>query len=145
MLCRQKLPVIMKDMPENSQIKADVVLSMSTITQKFNQSLDSQWGNYGASAYLLLKPHTNAKALEKKFPAFLERRNGKEMKKLQMYPTLFLEPLRDVYLYSTRDGSKTGNINNVYIFSIIAIFILLIACSILSILLRHVRQKVPKK
>ena len=42
--------------------------------------------------------------------------------------TLFLEPLRDVYLYSTRDGSKTGNINNVYIFSIIAVFILLIAC-----------------
>ena len=43
-------------------------------------------------------------------------------------PTLFLEPLRDVYLRSTRNGSKTGNINNVYIFSIVAIFILLIAC-----------------
>ena len=42
--------------------------------------------------------------------------------------TLFLEPLRDVYLYSTRDDSKTGNINNVYIFSVIAVFILLIAC-----------------
>ena len=45
-----------------------------------------------------------------------------------MFPTLFLEPLRDVYLRSTRDGSKTGNINNVYIFSLVAIFILLIAC-----------------
>jgi putative ABC transport system permease protein len=50
------------------------------------------------------------------------------MKKFQMYPTLLLEPLRDVYLYSTRDGSKTGNIKNVYVFSIIAVFILLIAC-----------------
>jgi putative ABC transport system permease protein len=50
------------------------------------------------------------------------------MKRLQMYPTLFLEPLKDVYLRSTRNGSKTGNINNVYIFSIIAIFILFIAC-----------------
>jgi putative ABC transport system permease protein len=77
---------------------------------------------------LLLKRGTNAKRLEKKFPEFLERRNGDEMKKLQMYPTLFLEPLRDVYLYSTRDDSKTGHITNVYIFSIIAIFILLIAC-----------------
>jgi len=47
---------------------------------------------------------------------------------LQMYPTLFLEPLREVYLYSTRDGSKTGNITNVYIFIIVALFILLIAC-----------------
>ena len=50
------------------------------------------------------------------------------MKKYQMYPTLFLEPLKDVYLRSTRDGSKTGNINNVYIFSVIAVFILVIAC-----------------
>ena len=119
---------IMKDIPENSQIKADMLISMSTLTQKFNQGLDSQWSNYGSSAYLLLKPGTNAKALEKKFPAFLERRNGSEMKQIQMYPTLFLEPLKDVYLRSTRDGSKTGNINNVYIFSIIALFILLIAC-----------------
>jgi putative ABC transport system permease protein len=123
-----KVTGIMKDIPENSQIKADLFLSMTTITQKFNQSLDSQWGNYGASAYLLLKPGTNAKALEKKFPAFLERRDGAEMKKMQMYPTLFLEPLKDVYLYSTRDDSKTGHITNVYIFSIVAIFILLIAC-----------------
>jgi len=50
------------------------------------------------------------------------------MKSQQMFPTLFLEPLRDVYLHSTRDGSKTGNINNVYIFSMVAAFILLIAC-----------------
>ncbi len=123
-----KVTGIMQDIPENSHIKADVLISMSTLTQKFNPGLDSQWGNYGSSAYLLLKPGTDAKALEKKLPAFLERRNGTEMKQYQMYPTLFLEPLRDVYLRSTRDGSKTGNINNVYIFSIIAVFILLIAC-----------------
>ena len=45
-----------------------------------------------------------------------------------MYPTLILEKLKDVYLRSTRDDSKTGNIKNVYIFSIVAVFILLIAC-----------------
>ncbi len=119
---------LMQDMPENSQIKADMLVSMSTLTEEFNKGLDDQWGNYSDKTFLLLKPGTNAKTLQAKFPAFLERRNGDEMKKLQMYPTLFLEPLRDVYLYSTRDGSKTGNINNVYIFTIIAIFILLIAC-----------------
>ncbi|HTF31088.1 MAG TPA: ABC transporter permease, partial [Flavitalea sp.] len=123
-----KVTGVIKDMPENSQIKADVIISMTTITQKFNAGLDDQWGNYGASAYVLLKPNTNAAVLEKKFPAFLEKRNGKEMKENQMYATLFLEPLQDVYLYSTRNGSKTGNITNVYIFSIIAVFILVIAC-----------------
>jgi putative ABC transport system permease protein len=123
-----KVTGVMKDMPENSQLKADMIMSMTTITEKLSKGIDSQWGNYGASAYLLLKPGTDYKALEKKFPGFLERRNGTEMKKSQMYPTLFLEPLKDVYLRSTRDGSKTGNIVNVYIFSIIAVFILLIAC-----------------
>jgi putative ABC transport system permease protein len=123
-----KVTGVMKDIPENSQIKADMLVSMSTLTQKLAPGIDSQWSNYGSSAYLLLRSGTNAKGLESKFPAFLERRNGDEMKKIQMYPTLLLEPLRDVYLRSTRNGSKTGNINNVYIFSIIAVFILLIAC-----------------
>ena len=123
-----KVTGIMKDIPENSQIQADLIVSMSTLTKSFNPGLDDQWGNYGSSAYVLLKKGTDAKALEKQFPAFLEKRNGAEMKSFQMYPTLFLEPIRDVYLYGTRYGSKTGNINNVYIFSVIAIFILLIAC-----------------
>ena len=123
-----KVTAVIKDIPENSQIQADMIVSMSTLTGKWDTTLDKQWGNYGSSAFLLLKPGADPKSLEKKFPAFLERRNGDEMKKLQMYPTLFLEPLRDVYLHSTRDGAKTANIKNVYIFSLIAIFILLIAC-----------------
>jgi putative ABC transport system permease protein len=123
-----KVTGIMQDIPENSQIKADMLVSMTTLTQEFNKGLDGMWGNYGNRSYLLLKPNVNVKALQTKFPAFLEKFNGDEMKQLQMYPTLILEPLKDVYLRSTRDGSKTGNITNVYIFTIVAIFILLIAC-----------------
>src|SRR5688572_1670372 len=123
-----KVTGIMKDMPENSQIKIDMLLSMTTMTQKFNPRSDSVWGGYWPRAFLLLRPGTNATALQARFPAFLEKRNGTEMKKSQMVPTLFLEPLKDVYLHSTRDGQKKGNITNVYIFSIVAIFILLIAC-----------------
>jgi len=119
---------VMKDIPENSQIKADMILSMNTITQKFSRGLDDQWGNYGASGYLLLKPGVNWHAVQAKFPAFLEKLNGAEMHKMQMFPTEILEPMRDVYLRSTRDDSKTPNINNVYIFSIIGLFVLLIAC-----------------
>jgi putative ABC transport system permease protein len=119
---------VMQDIPENSQIKGDMLVSMMTLTGEFNKGLDEQWGNYGERSFLLLKPGTNAIGLAAKFPAFLERRNGDQMNKLQMYPTLMLEPLRSVYLYSTRDGSKTGNIGNVYTFSIVAVFILLIAC-----------------
>jgi putative ABC transport system permease protein len=123
-----KVTGVMKDNPENSLIKSDMLVSMNTLTRKMNPGLDDQWGNYGSSCFLLLKPGSNPAILQSRLPAFLEKMNGGEMKQLNMYPTLFLEPLKDVYLRSTRDGSKTGNINNVYIFSIIAAFILLIAC-----------------
>ncbi len=119
---------VMKDIPDNSQIKTDLFVSMSTLTKKMNDSLDDQWDNFGATSFLLLKPGTNAIALEKKFPELLKNWIGSDMDKAQMHYTLSLEQLRDVYLYSDRNSSKSGNIRNVYIFSIIAVFILLIAC-----------------
>ena len=118
----------MKDIPENSTIKADMIVSMNTLTRKFNPGLDDQWGNYGNTTYVMLRPGASAETFTKQLPAFLEKMNGTEMKQLNMYPTLMLEKFRDVYLRSTRDDSKTGNIKNVYIFSIVAVFILLIAC-----------------
>ncbi|SDD21624.1 putative ABC transport system permease protein [Mucilaginibacter pineti] len=119
---------IMKDIPENSQIKADMLISMTSLTQRFNKEIDNSWGNFGATSYLLLKPNTNPKALEAKFPAFLERRNGKEERDHKMSYKFFLEPLKSVYLHSTRGGQESGSITNVYIFGIVAVFILLIAC-----------------
>ena len=119
---------VMKDIPENSQIKADMIVSLSSERKIYKQSSDSAWGGSGLTSYLLLKPGTNPKNLATKFPAFAELHDGKELKDHQVKMNFFLEPLRDVYLYSTRDNSKTGNVTNVYIFSIIAIFILLIAC-----------------
>ena len=119
---------VMKDIPENSQIKADMVVSFSSQNQINGQSLDSVWTGFNMRSYILLKPHTDAKLLASKFPAFVQSHVGKQLKDQQMSVAFLLEPLRSVYLYSTRDGSKTGNIYNVYIFSIVAIFILLIAC-----------------
>lgn len=123
-----KVTGLMKDMPENSQFKADLLMSMTTRTQNLQRNMDSVWGGYWPLAYIMLKPGTDPKALEAKLPAFLEKYNGTEMKNSQMVPTLFLESLRDVYLRSERDGQQKGNITNVYIFSIVAAFILLIAC-----------------
>jgi putative ABC transport system permease protein len=120
-----KVTGVLKDIPDNSIIRASMLVSMRTYA---GYDADNQWGNYGPSGFVLLKPGASAAALEKKFPAWLEKMNGREMKEQKMVPTLYLEKLRDVYLRSTRDGSKTGNITNVYIFSIIGVFILLIAC-----------------
>ncbi|QEC44988.1 ABC transporter permease [Pseudobacter ginsenosidimutans] len=119
---------VMKDLPENTQINSPMIFSMSSLTAELNPNLDKQWGNYGADAYILLKTGTTGADLEKKLPDFLKRMNGEEMDKWKMWVTLFLKPVRDVYLYSDRNDGKSGKINNVYIFSIVAIFILVIAC-----------------
>ena len=58
----------MRNIPENSQIKADMVISMSTLSRKLNPGIDDQWGNYGASGYVLLKPGVNIKALRSQAP-----------------------------------------------------------------------------
>ena len=120
---------IMRDIPDNSQIKADVFVSMSSFKPIYDRATsDSEWTNHQFYTYLLLKPGADAKKLEAKLPAFMERHHGDEARKLQMQDYLSLEPFLDVYLKSKRDGFVTGSITNVYIFSIIALFILIIAC-----------------
>src|SRR5260221_896198 len=123
-----KVTGVMKDMPENTLLKADLLVSKST-SRRLDSAEDRRWGSFGMYSYLLLKPNINATALEKKFPSFLEKRDGKEMKQQQMFFSLFLEPLQDIYLKSGKRGApETGNMANVYIFSIVGAFILLIAC-----------------
>lgn len=125
---------IMKDLPGNSQIKADMFISMSSYKQIFGHELDdNEWTNHGFLTYILLRPNTDLNAFTKKLPAFMELHHGAQAKELQMFETLFLEPLQDVYLKSSHTAYTpaklfvTGNEKNVYIFSVIAIFILLIA------------------
>ncbi len=118
---------IMEDIPENSHIQADMILSLTTFTQNLEKTLDTQWGSYDAAAYILVNSQTDSNKLTSKFPAFLEKHSGEYMKQSKMFVTLSLEPLKDLYLNSTRGGTGGGSMSNVYIFSIIAIFILLIA------------------
>lgn len=123
-----KVTGILKDLPANTQLNADMFISMSTLKATLNSTRDEQWGNYGAITYLLLKPGVNPASLAKKFPAFIERHNGEEARRMQMFVSFALEPLKDLYLRSDRQGQERGSMSNVYIFSIVAIFILLIAC-----------------
>ena len=124
---------VMKDIPGNSQIQADMLVSMSSYKDIYDQpTSDDEWTNHFFITYLLLKPNTDVNAFTKKLPGFMEVHHGKLARKYQMFETFHLEPLKDVYLTTTYTGPVkmfiTGNKNNVYIFSVIAIFILLIAC-----------------
>ncbi|MEH6309196.1 FtsX-like permease family protein [Olivibacter sp. CPCC 100613] len=119
---------VIEDIPENSQLQTDLFVSMATFF-KYNPMAEQAWGDFPISTYVLLKPGGSIDALQKKIPAFLEKHTGEEMKKLQLKYSLVLEPLQSVYLHSTRGGYiAMGTGTNVYIFSLIAAFILIIAC-----------------
>jgi len=120
---------VMEDMPGNTHIAADILVSITTFfTENYSPGMNDNWEGYSPDAYVLLQPNVSPKVLESKFPDFLERNDGDNMRKREVYVTLNLEPLKDVYLHSDRYRTISGNINNVYILSIVAIFILLIAC-----------------
>ena len=129
-MTRDKFPCvvtgIMRDLPENSHLKAQMIISVTTF-ERMDSTLNQQWGNYRWAEYALLKPGASAATLQAKLPAYVDRFGGEAMRKTKQIPTLLLEPVRGIYLYSTRDDSKTGHITNVYIFSIIGVFIVLIA------------------
>ncbi|MCE6987608.1 ABC transporter permease [Dyadobacter sp. CY323] len=119
---------LMKEAPANSQIKGDLFVSMSSYTERFNKGIDKDWGAFGTTSYLLLKPGINIEKFAANFPPFIEKHAGQMMRENKMAISFVLEPLLDIYLHSKREAEESGSLNNVYIFSVVAIFILLIAC-----------------
>ena len=124
-----KVTGILKNVPENSHLKFDALVSMSTITRE-NPNFNDRWGSNFLNSYFILQPNANVKALEEKFPEFL-RRHMKDPD-INKYYTMFLQPLKDVHLASTdieHDYNNYRKFNGKYldVFAIIGAFILLIA------------------
>ena len=119
---------IMKNAPENSHLQFDGLASFSTIAGPRNME---NWGGNWLVTYLELEKGTNIAALEKKFPAYLKKYMA-ESEGWKFY-TLFLQPLSAVHDSSadiTHDyvNYKKFDKRYTYIFSVIAIIILIIAC-----------------
>jgi putative ABC transport system permease protein len=115
---------LMEDVPSNSHFTFNGLMSMSTF-RKWRSEIFGWWGYVDFYTYLVVPPGTNIRSLEAKVPAFLGRHNPNN----KGYALAF-EPMTEAYLYSRagRQPGATGSLANVYIFSSIAVFILLIAC-----------------
>jgi len=117
---------IMKDIPYNSHLRVDMLFSMSSLV---SANWEHNWKSFGFYTYLLLQPGVDAAQLSAKLPAFVKA----NMDQSQVKYKLSIEPLKKVYLYGYPRGHRTGssesgNINNIYVFSIVAAFVLFIAC-----------------
>ena len=118
---------VVKDVPDNSWINFNALCSFKTLyTQESLKGMLTDWLSHNYSTYLLLNEGVQPKDLENKFPALLEKFAGDEMRERGAMESLFLHPLRQLYL--NPPWTSRGPIFFVYIFSLVAILILLIAC-----------------
>ncbi|MCG8604876.1 ABC transporter permease [bacterium] len=126
-----KITGVMKSVPQNSHFSFDFLASFETLPALQNDlplGLDSWTSNPFYTYVLLPKGHPVAQ-LEAKFPAFAEKYVGETLKRVGWKWRPWLQPLTRIHLYPLSNEIQSGsNINYIYIFSAIAVFILLIAC-----------------
>ncbi|MGD1892991.1 MAG: ABC transporter permease [Cyclobacteriaceae bacterium] len=128
---------VYEDFPTNSHIPFTMMLSMATR----GESRSEEWLSNNFHTYFVLREHTDVAALDEKIQATfvsyavpqLEKYTNasyEEFLEAGNYFHYYLQPLTDIHLYSDLDIElqANGDIRYVYIFSFIALFVLLIAC-----------------
>jgi len=113
---------VFENVPTNSSRQFDFVLSFEFF--KDDNEWVKQWGNNGPSTFIVLRDGSQAGEVTEKIKDFVKKRNE------ESNVSLFLEPYSARYLHGRYENGKQagGRIEYVRLFSIIAIFILIIAC-----------------
>ena len=114
--------------PGPSHIDFDILLSFSTFTTRGGDM--SQWFTWDMTSYVQLKDHADPKATEKKISALSMLHNKSEYDHVGYNVGHKLEAVRDIYLHSNLGGmnTKTGKISQLYVFGIIGLALLVLAC-----------------
>ena len=131
-----KMTGIFKEFPSNAHFHPGILLSFNSLKDTAlggEEQLRTNYGNNSFFNYILLPDNYNTGNMISRFPAFLDKHmpasyyNGG---KPSQFTSLGLQKLTDIHLRSHTDyeAEENGDINRVYIFSAIALFILLIAC-----------------
>lgn len=131
---------IFEDVPRNSHFKFDYLGSLISLYNVFGRDFfETNWSSNNYATYLLLGNARLKEELQTNIPSFINKHYGAAIKRHTGHdPTqppsktnlLHLQNLTDIHLYSNLNSEfeQNGDITNVYLFSAIAVFILLIAC-----------------
>ena len=117
---------VMEDVPENSQFIFDGIISMTTFYD-IRPGIFDNWGYVDFYNYITLKEGATLESIKPKLQPIATKYTS-DWKHSNFY--LDIEPMDGSYLYSVaaRQAGKTGSVTNLIIFSIIGLFILIIAC-----------------
>lgn len=129
-----KVTGIYKPLPSNTHFHPQMMISFATLNDTAiygANNLKTSWSNNSFLTYIRLPQNYDPKKLETQFPSFLNRHlDTYDGVKPTQWTSLSLQKLTDIHLRSHTDyeAEENGDIKRVYIFSAIALFILLIAC-----------------
>lgn len=120
--------------PINNPTHIDANFFLSLAGGGIDKYLQSQGKDFARNnmfyTYILLKPGTSAARLESKFPYFVKKYEGTDLKHMGRERKQFLTPVRDIHLSKELTSNVTAPASRTYLFVLtsIAIFTLLIAC-----------------
>lgn len=121
---------IVKDVPENSHILFDFLVPLEnfrkTRKRRYNADIEDDWSWHACWTYLLIKEGVDISKMKNKMPELIEKQFPLENP--YDYQITF-QPLDFIYLHSDLEGEldQKGNADQLYLFSLIAFIILLIA------------------
>ena len=124
---------VMEEMPKNSHFQADMFASLKTLEKNpsLQKSYFQDWVRHEFYTYLLLQEGYPGEKLQAKLPGFIDKYAAPQIKTI-LGGTLssHLQPLKSIHLHSNlqHEISPNSDIKYVTIFSVIALFILIIAC-----------------
>ncbi|MYA76713.1 MAG: FtsX-like permease family protein, partial [Gemmatimonadetes bacterium] len=120
---------VMEDLPSNSHLGFDILASFR-IQEAYTEVPLDEFGWRASYSYLLLREGADPAELEAKLPAFVDKYLGDRYGNEEESLTLRLQPLTDIHLHShlEREITPNSDIAYVYLFTAIAVFIIVIAC-----------------
>jgi len=122
---------VMRDQTHNSHLRFEVLLSYAT-AEAMHPALQ-HFGNNSLATYLLLREGSRPQQTEENIRNLVEQYFTETGAPPEAHrPDMYLQPLEDIYLRSQHIKfsiyNARGDINLVYVFTAVAILILLIAC-----------------
>ncbi len=117
---------VMKDIPENSHLALNVLVSFSSVGDKWGYD---QWRWPEFYNYILLKPGVKAAELERKLPAFVDKYLGDVKREYKWNIQMNLQPMTSIHLKSNLalEQSANGSERVVYFLGLLGAFILVVA------------------
>jgi putative ABC transport system permease protein len=115
---------VIEDVPTNSHFRFDAVAARNNLPKQLGS-----WGNFGVFTYLLFPKDFDLKTFETKIQGMYDTYMKPIFGGMNITILYILEPITRIHLYSTNanEPEPTGSITYVYIFAIVAIFLVLIA------------------